>query len=477
MAAAEIIFICAVSFLAGTFVAGIDWNFYLTLGITTIISVILILFYPKARFVFVGIIFLFFTVLGFFYYHLFLNIRQAKTDINLGQKINFSGVVISQPNKYDRVQVFKLELAPPHRGAVNIMLSGEKEIKYGYVLSLRGVLEPPASKKERPIAFFPETEIIEHDRGSRLKRSLFTLKDAFISQFNRFLPAEPAALISGLTFGIRSGFSADFKEAMNRSGTTHLTALSGYNISILVLAIFNAFGRWLPRRGTFILTLILIVLFVIMTGGEASIVRAGFMGFLALLAKESGRIYSPRNAIALTAFGMAVFDPTVLVYDIGFQLSFLSLLGLVYLMPTLELILGFNRKNPGFMSWKENLLTTASAQIAVLPLLLYHFQEFSILGIVANTLILGFVPYTMFLGFILAGLGFVSYYLGLVFSWLLNTLLVYEISVIKLFGTMAVSLRTEVGPLFISFYYLLIITFIVWRTSKETQKNVQQVIR
>lgn len=474
MAAANIVFTIAAFFLAGVFAASIGWNFYFTLTAAAVVSLVFSI--SISRIPPAGVILIFFALLsGFFYYHFFLNLRGANTHIDFGQEIGFSGIVVSEPRKYEKVQVFELKLLPPGEGKIDVMLSRENDVRYGDLFTLRGKVEAPPSERENAITFFPDVMLEGRDRGFRVKQWLLALKESFNFQFNRFLPADSAALISGLTFGVRSDFPAAFKEAMTRSGTTHLVALSGYNISILVFAIWNVFGRWWTRRGTFILTAAFIALFVIMTGGEASIVRAGFMGFLTLLAKESGRIYSFRNAITLTAFGMVVFDPTVLVYDVGFQLSFLSLLGLVYLMPALASVSGFERKSPGFLNWRENLLTTASAQIAVLPLLLYHFREFSLLGIIANTLILGFVPYTMFLGFALAGLGFISYYLGLVVALLVNTLLVYEISVIKLFGAVQLPLRAEAGPVFILAYYALLVAFVVWRTPKEANKNARQI--
>jgi competence protein ComEC len=467
MAAGDIVFIFAVSFLAGVFAGSTGWNFYLAVFAAASAAVFFL------RKIWLGIIFLLFAFgFGFFYYHLFLNLREASTRIDLGREINFSGIVVSEPRKYEEVQVFRIKLLPPHEGKIEVLLPRANEVKYGDLLALRGEVEAPASAREMPTAFFPEMEIKARHRGFWLKRQLLIFKDALVYQFHRFLPADSAALASGLTFGVRSDFSSDFKKAMTQSGTTHLVALSGYNISILVLAIFNTFGRWLPRRATFILTTVFIILFVVMTGGEASIFRAGIMGFLALLAKESGRQYSFRNAIALTAFGMTVFDPAVLAYDVGFQLSFLSLLGLVYLMPALAQISGWGRKDAGFLSWRENLLTTVCAQIAVLPVLLHRFREFSFLGVAANTLILGFVPYTMFLSFVLAGLGLVSYYLGLALAWLVNALLIYEISVIKLFAALPSVLRAEAGPVFILAYYAAVAAFITWRNSKNLKNNV-----
>lgn len=459
MAAADVVFASAASFLAGVFAASAEWSFYPTLLIAFFPAALLLIL-KKNRML--ASLFLFSLVAGFFYYHLALNVRKMNTEIEFDREIGFSGIVASEPKKYEKVQVLELELLPPEKGVIEVMLPRAEAVRYGDLLSLRGVVEAPASEREKPMAFFPEMEIMERGRGFWLREQLFALKENFLSRFNRFLPADSAALLSGLTFGVRSEFSPELKEAMNRSGTTHLVALSGYNVSILVLAVARVFGWWLSRRLTFVLTVTALLLFVLMTGGEASIVRAGLMGFLVLFAKEAGRIYSFRNAVTLAAFGMTIFDPTILVYDIGFQLSFLSLLGIVYLFPALASIFRFSREKAGFLNWKENLLTTASAQLAVLPVLLLYFREFSLTALPANVLILGIVPITMFLGFALAGLGFISYYLGFALSRLVNALLLYEVSVIKLFSEVRLPFGFEAGPAFLIAYYALLLAFILW---------------
>ena len=108
--------------------------------------------------------------------------------------------------------------------------------------------------------------------------------------------------MAGITLGERAEFSKEFKEAMSKSGTTHLVALSGYNITILVLAVAYVLNFFASRRLVFWLTLLIIIGFVAMTGAEASVVRAAIMGGIVLLAKRANRLYSFRNAIVIAAF-------------------------------------------------------------------------------------------------------------------------------------------------------------------------------
>lgn len=451
------------SFLGGVFAAGTGWGFYFTFLLTTLLTIRLLLARPRrALLVIPGVI------LGFFYYHLFLNWVETTTQLKPSADGTFQGVVVSEAKKYERVQLLELRLLPPGQGKIEALLPLTLHVNYGDVLKIKGSIEPPAQKADKPKVFSPTVEKIASRRGFWLKQKLLELKEKFILKYQRFLPAEAAALISGLTFGGRADFSPELKEAMIRSGTTHLVALSGYNISVVVHAVAAAFGFWLNRRLTFFLTSIFILLFVLMTGGEASIVRAAIMGFLLLAARESGRVSKLDNVLILTAAGMTLFNPTLPVYDIGFQLSFLSLIGIVYLAPALVRIWGWEKADAGFLGWRENLTLTVSAQAAVLPILIHHFREFSLTAVAANTLILGTVPAAMFLGFILAALGFVSEYLGIVVGWLTNIILSYQLAVIKTFSQIRLFFAGEAGMIFIFLYYALMIGFILWERERFT---------
>jgi len=171
-----------------------------------------------------------------------------------------------------------------------------------------------------------------------------------------------------------------------------------------------------------------------MTGAEASVIRAGIMGIIVLLAQKQSRLYSFRNAVAITAFLMLLFNPKLLIFDLGFQLSFAALMGIVYLFPYFERRLGWRDKEGSIFELKKNGLQTFSAQLAVSPILLIKFGYLSATALLANILILTFIPLTMFFGFITAFLGFVSYELSLVMGLFTNFILSYEILVIKFFA-------------------------------------------
>lgn len=182
-------------------------------------------------------------------------------------------------------------------------------------------------------------------------------------------------------------------------------------------------------------------------------------------------MFNPRNAIVIAAFIMALFNPRVLVFDIGFQLSFAALLGMIYLSPVLKNALKIETK--GFLSWKENAVNTASAQIMAMPILLSSFGLFSLSSLLANILILEFIPLTMGLGFVMAGLGLFSVFLAKILGFLTNLLISYEFFIIDIFSKFSLPLKTDsVNLFFWIIYYLLIFVFIIYSYKHANEKRI-----
>jgi len=181
--------------------------------------------------------------------------------------------------------------------------------------------------------------------------------------------------------------------------------MSGYNITIIIsLFLMMAPHFYIKRRWAWIIIIPSIIAFVILTGAESSIVRAGIMGIVAALATESGRVSDVKRLLVITAVLMLAYNPYLLVFDIGFQLSFAATIGLVYLPKLIPKLDFFNK--PGLSGLFDITTTTLAAQIAVAPLLLYHFGQISLISPIANSLILPIVPFLMALGFITVILSF-----------------------------------------------------------------------
>ncbi len=479
----DIAFYAMLFFLVGVFLAGSALGLDLIIFLSILLLVIFLVAghriaaFQKKFFWLAGLSL--FIALGAFYFLVFKNFQIINTRLIFNQKIEFKGMVvkiISQGEKQESIA----ELQLPFQGKILVIEKSYPQRRYGDLLNFQGEIFPSernlASYLEKEgvmgISNNPQAKLIARKQGSLFRDFLFSLRDRLVENFQAFLPAEKASFLAGLTLGDRREFSREFQQELSRSGTTHLVALSGYNISILAIAARIIFRSFLPRVLSFWLTLLAIFGFVAMTGAEASVARAALMGGAFLLAQRLNRVYDFRNAITIAAFLMVLFNPFLLRFDVGFQLSFLALLGIVYLLPAIKEFLKIESEE-SFLGWKNNLLTTLSAQLAVLPVLLSSFGSFSVLSLLANVLILEFVPLTMAAGFVLGFLGFFSYYLSLIFSGLVNLFLSYELFIISFFSRFNFSFVMPVNFLFLFFYYLALISFIF----RKQLKNIWRFFR
>jgi competence protein ComEC len=321
----------------------------------------------------------------------------------------------------------------------------------------------------RTILSFPEIEkreLISLDFLENLKlniyRSIFSIKRNFESTIDKHILEPNASYINGILLGTRQNIPDDLKEAFNKTSTTHVLAISGYNIMIISWAVLMLFIYFFKRRTAFWISVLVIIFFTIMTGASASVVRASIMGLLLLFAQGYGRLYDTRNSIILAGALMVFINPFVLVFDIGFQLSFLAVMGLIYLYPVLNFKL---KKIPALGGMKEITLMTLSAQIFVLPLLVYYFNNFSIVSLPANVMILPFVPYAMLLGFLTGILGMffapVGGFLAQIAGFIAWAITNFQLNVIQYFSRLPfASTNVSISWIVMLILYGLLILFL-----------------
>lgn len=481
MTSAQWFFGANIAFLLGVAAASLGLNFFAFLGGAAVVLFLTFFYFPLATpaqktsaktslgRTLTLLCILFF---GFFYYHLYLNIRADGQNIIYREPLSFTGLIAEEPRFTDKTQYFNVALAPPLAGKIRIVTAPVPVYRYGDLMQATGIINPASDEASPPVSLFPKLTITAHNQGSSLKRWLFFIKERIATDFAKILPADAAALLSGITLGVQSSFSASLKSAMAASSTTHVVALSGYNIAVIISAIGFAGKPLLPRKKLYYLTVGVIFLFVLMAGAEASVVRAAIMGFLVLFAQEQGRNYSFKNAAAFAASLMVLINPTVLLFNIGFQLSFASLLGIAYLKPPLDQLFMRRKELPAQrFIWQEQATTTIAAQLAVIPILVSAFNQLSLLGVLANILILEFIPLTMFLGFLLAAVNFIFLPLGFVIARIVELFLSYEIAVMRFFGGNNFALSFSL-PMwyFIPLYYALL-TLFVWRMTRKIHEQ------
>jgi competence protein ComEC len=222
-----------------------------------------------------------------------------------------------------------------------------------------------------------------------LKRNLRILR--------KKLSKPQASLLIGILFGSERAFSDQFEEQLRISGTTHIIAASGYNVTILILACGKIFG-FIKKKYRLLISLVLIWLYCILSGLGASILRATMMGSITILALLSGNVRNTHILIPSGVFFLILINPKI-VFDIGFQLSILATLGLIYVLPSIEDLIEktFNLKSvPQF--FEENLLGTISCTLSTLPISISIFGKVSLVSVFANVLVLPLTESTMLYG-------------------------------------------------------------------------------
>lgn len=400
----------------------------------------------RAAFISLSLVFAF--LFGVFWFG-FFELKELALSPIVGQEARLDGQVFGEPVFVEDLQrlVFIPEKSPKEK--ISVVVKRYPEFEHGDKITVSGKLVKPENTGsfnyqnyllKDGIYFsvsYPKIELLGKDKNNIL-HWLIALKKGFERNIGQALPMPHSAFANGILLGDKSGFSGDLKQAFISAGVSHLVALSGYNISIIAIFISFIFGYlFLSRKKlAFWATLLLVALFVLMVGASASIVRAAVMGMAVLVARYFGRGHQAGRLLIFAAFIMVLINPKVLIFDISFQLSFLAMLGLIYISPWLEQKL---KRIPEFWKFKESFISTIAAQVAVLPLLFYSFHQISIVAPLTNTLIMPFVPYAMFFGFIAGSLGFIDNLSAQIAGaplWLISS---YQLGVIQYFARLGFS--------------------------------------
>jgi competence protein ComEC len=317
------------------------------------------------------------------------------------------------------------------KGKVMLQVPIGEDWAYGDLLRAQGSLVTPfeiadfsykdylARKDVYSMMPYARVERMPGKGRSTLQSWIYQLRDNSLTVLNNLFPSPEADLLAGILLGMEQGLSANLQDAFKRTGTTHIIAISGFNMTILAGLFMGVFTRIFGRRWGALTAIFGISIYTVFVGGEAAVVRAAIMGGLGVMGGMFGRRQSGLNSLGLAVFGMLLLDPN-LPWDIGFQLSAAATLGLVlYAQPLEEKVVHWlmhwlpeERAHKVIGPLSEFFLFTLAAQMMTLPIIIYHFGGFSWITFLANPLILP--PQTLVLilggmallsGLILPGLG------------------------------------------------------------------------
>ena len=272
------------------------------------------------------------------------------------------------------------------------------------------------------LCYYPRIEKINFDLGFfeetliDARKKILDFKKNLSKYINYGLDSETAGLASAMILGDKKNINDELRDRFAQIGISHVIAISGMHISILsgiVMLLLLSFG--FSRQNSFFLASGFLIFYIILIGIPASALRAGLMGFLLLLSINLGRMNKIYNALFFVCFLMLLINPRLLRDDIGFELSFLAVLGIVYWHPFLGAkFQKINESNKFIKIIVEIFIASLAVQIFTLPILVYNFKQISLISPISNLLIVWILPPLMIailvgiiLSFLVPSLGFI----------------------------------------------------------------------
>jgi len=447
VANSELFFYCLIFFLAGIVTGSFLFleGFYL-FCLFLILFFCSLIFFSRNRFFYVLIMA---TVFVFGWWRYDLSLPDCSRPKNLcyhnGQNVAFIGKIAQVSNSPDsqRLEISAFEVEADNMAvsgkiqtttgifpkfnvgdivSVNCELQGLEEIKQS------GFAKYLSSRRVYSSCWNPEITVL--DSSSASIAGFWGMVRRFLSErINLTLPEPTASLIRGMMLGDGAGMPKYLKDRFSRLGLTHVIAISGSHIAIVcsvLLACFLTAGVSRPR--SFWPIFWIVVFYVILVGAPASAVRSAIMGLMILFSQKIGRLSRSKNVLISAAALMALENPQIIIGDVGFQLSFAAVWGLIYITPIIKKHFSIF---PEFLQLREIVVATCAAQLSTMPLILFHFGNFSFISFFANLLILPAIPLLTVLGLAQTVVAGISVLFGKIIGFPVWVICVYWLEVSK----------------------------------------------
>jgi len=411
-------------------------------------------------------------IIGVFAYSL-VEIPQPFLFDQIDQEVNLQGIVIGEPEQRINQQKFEFE-TEEIEGKILITTELYPEYNYGDSLEIFGKLQEPAvfedfdykeylrKDKIYLVSYYPQINLIKKNQGNWFFQRIFNFKDKLRNIIEQTLLPPQSSILKAVFLGDRFGLSNELKEKLNITGTRHIVAISGMHMIIMTqILLFLALAIGLWRNQAFYFVLIILILYIAMIGAPASAVRAGIMAGLLLLAQKVGRLRSANRAVIFAATIMLLINPLLLKSDVGFQLSFVAVLGIIYFKPIFDDKIS-KWPNPYFL--KDILTMTLAAQLSTLPILIFHFGRLSLISPLANLLIVPLLSLIMLSGIGMTFSGLVWLPLAKIIAfpvWLLLSYVIKVVDALSLLPLAAIEFKSTSLVILIGYYLVLII--FIWR--------------
>ncbi len=380
------------------------------------------------------------------------------------REVELEGMLVQPPDERDTYTNLRLRIdslrpldaeQPVEVNGLLLVRTSPGSYAYGDRLRLQGQLVTPSEDETfsyrdylarsgvYSYLAYPQIARLAHGLGNPLLSGLYTFHDHAVQTIYRIFPDPEASLMAGILLGEPQGIPAQVQADFRATGTSHIIAISGFNITLVAGLFSLLFSRlWGRRRGA-IAAAIGIGLYILLVGASAAVLRAAIFGWLTLFGRQLGRRQTGLNSLFFTGALLALFNPLVL-WDAGFQLSFTATAGLMlYAGPFSAAFNAWAERHlPASIASRiaqpvsEYVLATLAAQVTLLPVLLIIFHQLPLSSLLVNPLILPAQPPLMILGGLALGLGLIYPPLGQIAAALAWPFTAYTIRVVEAFASL-----------------------------------------
>ncbi len=428
-------------------------------------------------------IFLFVLFLSFCRYSLSIpNVNSNNIQFYNGEKHIFIASILSDIEQRFKSQKFIVEVEGVVAGKVLVTTEKFPKYSYGDRLQIECKLEVPEKIEEfsydrylaksgiYSLCYLPKIELVESRTRSEFFEFIFKIKNNVKNIISSGLAGKDAGLTKAIILGEKFNITESQRDIFSRAGISHIVAISGMHIGIILVIIsliLYEIGLW--RSQIFYVGLTVLGLYVLMIGAPASAVRAFVMIFFLLLAQVVGRLNSLDKSVYYAAGFLLLINPKLLRDDIGFQLSFLAILAIIYLVPQVNNLL--EKYKIYKFKWIINvLITTTVIQFLTAPILVYNFGQISIIAPIVNLLILWILPFLLFFILLAILLSSVLPSLAYIFFLPVHFMMTYIVLVAEFFSSLPFAYLEVENVLLFGVVYIVIsfiLLFFIFRAKRK----------
>lgn len=340
---------------------------------------------------------------------IFLRFNLLKPNYKNGDFVKITSKVYNEPIVYDTQQYLKLQ-------GLNFYLPKYPSVTYGDNVVVTGQVNDKKLKNPKLIS-------IDDSRSK-----IYDVREELVNFYKSSLPEPYASLLAGTVIGSKN-MPQSFWNRLKATGTAHVVVASGTNVTMTAVFLIGLLTVFLKRRVAIWITLVGIFAYVVISGFDAPIIRAGIMGSILLFSQEIGRVANTWRILIYSGAIMLLIKP-IWITDLGFILSFVATISLMLLQKKID-----NRLKliPAF--FREGLSTSLAAQVGVAPIIFVTFGQFNILSPIINALVLWTIPYIMVIGAVGGIIGLIVPVLGRLILFVSFPFLLWFTKILEIFSS------------------------------------------